>query len=202
MDPLRSAFAMMMVAFPSPVLADAVARWQPLIAEASQRCGIPESWIVQVMRAESAGITSLDGRPIRSPKGAIGLMQLMPGTWNDMRARLGLGTDPDDPRDNIIAGTCYLRLMYDRFGYPGLFSAYNAGPGRYAGWLAGRATLPAETIVYLDKVAGPAGAVPVPGPVANPPSLFVVRRELEKAPPSVVTEDPQAVLFALRKEPQ
>jgi soluble lytic murein transglycosylase-like protein len=48
-----------------------------------------------------------------------------------MRGRLGLGTNPHDPRDNILAGTLYLRLMYDRFGYPGLFGAYNAGPGRY-----------------------------------------------------------------------
>jgi soluble lytic murein transglycosylase-like protein len=71
-----------------------------------------------------------------------------------MRARLGLGRDPHDPRDNILAGTYYLRLMHDRFGYPGLFGAYNAGPGRYAAWLAGRSGLPGETRAYIATVAG------------------------------------------------
>ncbi|WP_410468066.1 lytic transglycosylase domain-containing protein [Sphingomonas sp. JC676] len=62
----------------------------------------------------------LDGRPITSRAGAMGLMQLMPGTWIEMRTVLGLGTDPFDPRDNILAGTCYLGRMYDRFNYPGM----------------------------------------------------------------------------------
>src|SRR3546814_1412867 len=74
----------------------------------------------------------------------MGLMQLMPATWAEMRMRLGLGSNPDDARDNILAGTFYLRLMYDRFGYPGMFAAYNAGPGRYAEHLFGRRALPAE----------------------------------------------------------
>ena len=43
----------------------------------------------------------------------MGLVQLMPATWMDMRARLSLGSNPDDPRDNILAGTFFLRLMYD-----------------------------------------------------------------------------------------
>src|SRR3546814_3744389 len=70
-----------------------------------------------------------------------------------MRRRLGLGSDPHAPRDNILAGTLYLRLMYDRFGYPGLFGAYNAGPARYAAYLEGRRSLPGETRDYLRKVA-------------------------------------------------
>ncbi|GLV24727.1 hypothetical protein TomTYG45_11670 [Sphingobium sp. TomTYG45] len=69
------------------------------------------------MRAESGGQTRWNGRPIRSSAGAMGLMQLMPATWKEMRVRLGLGNDPDQPRDNILAGTFYLRLMHDRFGY-------------------------------------------------------------------------------------
>src|SRR3546814_13425104 len=72
----------------------------------------------------STRFRSLNGRPIRSRAGAMGLMQLMPATWADMRARVGLGRNPDDPRDNILAATFCLRLMYDRFGYPGLFGAY------------------------------------------------------------------------------
>ena len=111
------------------------------------------------MRAESGGRTTLDGRPIISRAGAMGLMQLMPETWGQMRAAHGLGFDPHDARDNIIAGTAYLRLMYDRFGYPGLFAAYNAGPGRYAQHVNGRRQLPGETIAYLAAVApGEVGA--------------------------------------------
>jgi soluble lytic murein transglycosylase-like protein len=98
-------------------------RWGADVAEASARFGIPAEWIRRVIQAESSGRTSWLGRPVVSPAGAMGLMQLMPATWRDMRDTLGLGPDPHDPRDNIIAGTAYLRAMYDRFGYPGLFAA-------------------------------------------------------------------------------
>ena len=81
------------------------------IAEASQRFGIPEHWIRAVLRAESAG----DVRAISSA-GAIGLMQIMPDTWAGLRVRYRLGRDPYDPRDNILAGTAYLREMWDRYG--------------------------------------------------------------------------------------
>lgn len=96
----------------------------------------------------------LGGRPIVSRAGAMGLMQLMPDTWREMRAALSLGSDPFDPHDNILAGTAYLRLTWERFGYPGMFAAYNAGPARYGAYLAGRGTLPGETRAYLATVAG------------------------------------------------
>ena len=105
-----------------------VSRWSVEIDAAALRCGVPHDWIARVMQAESGGRTMLAGRPTRSRKGAIGLMQLMPGTWAELRRDLNLGDDPDLPADNIVAGACYLRQMYDRFGYPGLFGAYNAGP--------------------------------------------------------------------------
>ena len=60
----------------------------------------------------------------------MGLMQVMPGTYEGLRQRYGLGDDPYDPHDNILAGTAYLKEMYDRFGSPGFLAAYNAGPGR------------------------------------------------------------------------
>ena len=157
MAALRWAGAIIPVIVAAPAHAGEVERWHSHIAEASSRFGIPSSWIEQVMRAESRGRTQLGGRPIRSPKGAMGLMQLMPGTWAEMRERLGLGLDPDDPRDNIVAGTFYLRLLYDRFGYPGLFAAYNAGPARYEKYLAG-GSLPAETIAYLAGISGSSDA--------------------------------------------
>jgi soluble lytic murein transglycosylase-like protein len=139
---------------PSPAAAGEAPGWAAPIAEASHRFAIPAEWIRRVVRAESAGRATRDGRPIRSPAGAMGLMQLMPGTWAAMRRIHGLGADPDDPRDNILAGTAYLRAMYDRFGYPGLFAAYNAGPARYADHLARGRALPAETIAYVARVTG------------------------------------------------
>jgi len=157
-----------------------VGRWSAHVEEASARFAIPTSWIHRVMRAESGGRTHLNGRPIVSTAGAMGLMQLMPGTWQEMRERLRLGPDPHDPRDNILAGTAYLRLMYDRFGYPGLFAAYNAGPARYAAHLSTGRRLPAETVAYVATVAGPsparldAGPPAAPGD-ATPSGLFAVR---------------------------
>lgn len=171
MAALRFLFAALSLVVAVPAHAGSVERWRPHIDEASARFGVPAEWIERVMRAESGGRTTLGARPIVSRAGAMGLMQLMPGTWAAMRARLGLGPDPHAPRDNILAGTLYLRLMYDRFGYPGLFAAYNAGPGRYSAYLAGRQRLPAETRAYVAQVAGPGGlsrAAPTAPGVAPP----------------------------------
>ncbi len=196
MGALRIAVAAASVALAAPANAEAVADWRPYVAQASARFGVPIAWIERVMRAESNGQTTLNGRPIRSSAGAMGLMQLMPATWADMRARLGLGVNPDDPRDNILAGTFYLRLMYERFGYPGLFGAYNAGPGRYAEHLAGRRTLPGETVAYLTKVAPTA---PSPMTIARTQTpqarLFVVRNDARRAEAEVQENSPSSSLF-------
>lgn len=179
--------------------ASGVSRWSVEIDAAAARCGMPREWIARVMQAESAGRTTLDGRPIRSPKGAIGLMQLMPATWDELRRDLGLGNDPDLPADNIVAGACYLRRMYDRFGYPGLFGAYNAGPARYAAWLVGEAKLPAETIVYLRRFTA---AAPAPAEVATmpPQTLFLVRREAPAATLQLPVTGQAPAMFVLRRE--
>ena len=118
------------------------------VTEASTRFAVPEHWIRSVMRVESAGEVR-----VRSRKGAIGLMQIMPATWTDLRARYGLGADPYDPRDNILAGAAYLRELYQRFGMPGFLAAYNAGPGRYENHLATGRPLPDETQGYVAKLA-------------------------------------------------
>lgn len=144
-------------------IARQIDRWSRHIEEASARFGIPEEWIRRVMRAESGGRTTIQGRPITSSAGAMGLMQLMPGTWAELRAAHRLGPDPHDPRDNILAGAAYLRAMYDRFGYPGLFAAYNAGPSRYADHLMSGRPLPAETIAYVATV----GRVSAQGPAVR-----------------------------------
>ena len=118
------------------------------VAEAAQRFGLPEHWIYAVMRTESAGRIGAV-----SSAGAMGLMQLMPGTWARQRARFGLGADPFNPRDNIMAGTSYLREMYDSYGATGMLAAYNAGPGRYEQWRDDGRPLPAETRAYVAKIA-------------------------------------------------
>ncbi|WP_323718549.1 lytic transglycosylase domain-containing protein [Paracoccus aminovorans] len=115
------------------------------IAEAAQRFGIPAAWVIAVMRVESAG----DLRALSSA-GAMGLMQVMPETWAELRIRHGLGTDPYDARDNILAGAAYLREMWDRYGnVAAMLAAYNAGPGRYDDYLATARPLPAETRSYV-----------------------------------------------------
>lgn len=127
--------------------------WAPHIAEASMRFGVPETWVREVMRIESGGRTHLNGQPITSRVGAMGLMQVMPATWEELRRRHDLGPDPHAPRDNILAGTAYIREMYDRFGAPGFLAAYNAGPRRFEEHLTLGRPLPEETRFYLDRVA-------------------------------------------------
>lgn len=149
MDRLSLLIFAAVVAIVASAEAGVLDRWQAHIAEASKRFGIPESWIRAVIEAES----NSDPRAV-SPKGAVGLMQLMPNTWAELRDRHGLGADPFNPRANILAGTAYLKAMQDRFGYPALFAAYNVGPGRYQAHLRGARPLPAEIRDYVARIAG------------------------------------------------
>jgi len=160
-SPIRFVFFLLLsgllvnAALPIPTHAQSVATerasthpYADQIAEASQRFGIPEHWIRAVMQVESAGRASAV-----STAGAMGLMQIMPGTWADLRLRHRLGNDPFEPRDNILGGTAYLREMYDLFGAPGFIAAYNAGPSRYADHLATGRALPRETRAYVAMLA-------------------------------------------------
>lgn len=184
------------------------------VAEASRRFDMPELWIREVMRQESGGRTTLNGRPIVSKAGAMGLMQVMPGTYDEMRRKHGLGSDPFEPHDNIVAGTAYLREMYNLFGAPGFLGAYNCGPGCYGDYLAGRRTLPQETRQYiasvgprLNRTPGPNGSdivtaslppagpavtlapIPIPIPIAEAPRVVTP----EPSPVIVPTTIPAAV---------
>jgi soluble lytic murein transglycosylase-like protein len=114
------------------------------IAEAEQRFGVPASWIRAVMRAESDG----NVREV-SPIGAMGLMQIMPETWTELRGRYGFGADPFDAHNNILAGAAYLRELHDRYGAAGFLAAYNAGPARYEDHVATGRPLPDETRAYM-----------------------------------------------------
>ena len=132
-------------------------RWEPLVQEAAQKFHVPAAWLRAVMRRESAGRTVLaDGRPIVSATGAMGIMQLMPGTYSEMAEQYRLGSDPFDPHDNIFAAAGYLRWLKSKYGFPAMFAAYNDGPGNYEDHLRGR-DLPAETKNYIKAIAGELG---------------------------------------------
>jgi len=91
----------------------------------------------------------------------------MPATYEELRVRHGLGDDPYDPHNNVLAGTAYMREMYDRYGSPGFLAAYNAGPDRVDDYLAGRGRLPDETVNYLAAITPNLGtSVPRSGPFA------------------------------------
>lgn len=143
--------------------------WGPYIQEAASRFQVPERWIRAIMRQESGGrLYDASGRPITSPVGAMGLMQVMPRTYDALRPRYGLGSDPYDPRDNIHAGAAYIREMYARYGAPGFVAAYNAGPDRVDGYLSGAMILPDETVHYLANVMPRLGQeVAMSGPMAG-----------------------------------
>ncbi|KAB2765474.1 lytic transglycosylase domain-containing protein [Brucella anthropi] len=176
------------------------------ITEASQRFGIPAIWIAAVMRAESAG----DVRAVSSA-GAMGLMQVMPDTWAELRIRYRLGRDPYDPRDNILAGTAYLREMWDRYGnVAAMLAAYNAGPGRYDQYRLADRPLPAETRAYVASLApallgeAPSGSASVaPWPLDwREAAIFVVREnDASAADPALPDRAPNDVPSPLPATP-
>lgn len=127
--------------------------WGPYIVEASKRFDMPEVWIREVMRAESGGNLYRNGDLVTSGAGAMGLMQVMPGTYDELRERHSLADDPYDPHNNILAGTAYMREMYEIYGSPGFLAAYNAGPRRLDDYLANQRDLPLETRRYVAKIA-------------------------------------------------
>lgn len=165
-----------------PVAADPPLRPSPIagiVTQAATRAGIPEAWIWSVMRVESGGDLHAVSRA-----GAMGLMQLMPATWSDLRTRLALGDDPFDPHDNVLAGATYLRAMHDRYGEPGFLAAYNAGPARYEDYLLRHRPLPAETVHYVSRLGPIVGSGTLPDPLAwTRATLFAGSAKDGLAPP-------------------
>ena len=143
--------------------------WGPYIVEASAKFDVPQRWIREVMRQESGGnLYNRRGELITSGAGAMGLMQVMPATYDELRGRYReLGGDPFDPHNNIMAGTAYIREMFDIYGSPGFLAAYNAGPGRMDDYLTRNRTLPEETRRYVanigPRIDGYAPSRPSPG---------------------------------------
>ncbi|QQP88540.1 transglycosylase SLT domain-containing protein [Skermanella sp. TT6] len=188
---------------PAPVLPpDPKDPWRDLIAEAAERFDVPEQWIRAVMHRESGGRATVNGRPITSPAGAIGLMQVMPATYAELSERHGLGPSPTDPRDNIMAGTAYIREMYDQFGSPGFLAAYNCGPACYTAVQAGRQRLPRETRQYMAALAPVVGRT-APRGTDGVPAVLVAAADRPKPVPSAKPAQPvrEAVQVAAAPEP-
>lgn len=192
MDLVRPFLAgVLALALPTAVRAEEP--WSAEVRQAAGRVGLPEPLIRAVLRAESGG----DPRAI-SRVGAMGLMQLMPATWADLRQELGLGADPFQPADNLLAGATYLRRLYDRYGLPGALAAYNAGPGRFEAYLNGR-PLPPETRRYVAGLAIATASVARPArrlqPIP-PQGLFAVRYDAGSAQASPAAPSDRGLFVA------
>ncbi len=116
--------------------------YRSIISKAANTFGLDPALVKAVIRAESGG----DPQAI-SPKGALGLMQLMPGTAEELMVY-----NPLDPEENIWGGSQYLSMLLDMFDGDVIsaLAAYNAGPGtvaRYGGLPPYR-----ETINYVQRV--------------------------------------------------
>jgi soluble lytic murein transglycosylase-like protein len=72
------------------------------------------------------------------------LMQIMPETWPRLRVRCGLGADPYQPRDNLLAAAASTSQLHDRCRSPGFLAAYTAASTRYEDHLTTGRVLPAE----------------------------------------------------------
>lgn len=133
---------------------DLMRRWEPLVGEAAKRIHVPPEWIRAVIAKESGGRTLMgENLPVTSDMGAMGIMQVLPQTYADMRQEYGLGDDPYDPHDNVIAGTAYLKWLYGKYGNPGMFAAYNDGPGNLDAFLTQGRDLPDETHNYVNGIS-------------------------------------------------
>lgn len=166
--------------------------WGPYIQQASRRFDLPERWIREVMRQESGGRQGAVSRA-----GAMGLMQVMPGTYAELSRRYALGTDPYHPWDNIMAGSAYLREMYELYGSPGFLAAYNAGPRRLEDYLCGNRGLPDETRNYVARI-GPRIDGTHPGRRAAPEVYAAA--ELPYSIPRGPRRGDAATMLALREQ--
>src|SRR5215469_9882991 len=112
-----------------------------LADRAADKYGLPR-WLVRSVMKNESGFSP----HVVSPKGAIGLMQLMPGTAQT------LGANPADPEQNADAGARYLRDLLQKYdgGLWHALAAYNAGPGNVAKY---RGVPPfAETVRYIERI--------------------------------------------------
>ena len=162
--------------------------WGPYIEEASRKFDVPDAWIRAVIGRESGGEQFRNGTLTTSPVGAMGLMQLMAPTYDDLRVQYSLGDDAFEPHDNIMAGTAYIRQMYEIYGAPGFLAAYNTGPGRLDDFLTRNRPLPRETRQYV-AIIGPQIAGIWPKNRSQTDLLIASRTGSDATAPSVQDSD-------------
>lgn len=161
---------------------------QPILLAAAQKYGVDPATAQRVMHTESRGRADA-----LSPAGAIGPMQLMPGTARE------LGVDPYDPVQNIDGGVRYLKQQIDKFGPEYGPAAYNAGPGRVGAYLAGRGSLPAETQNYMKMMNG-GGNMPVLGNSMARYGIPYTDSSLGEVKASKISPEAIAAMQALNQE--
>ncbi len=162
--------------------------WGPYIQEASRKFDVPDAWIRAVIGRESGGQQFRNGTLTTSPVGAMGLMQLMAPTYDDLRVQYSLGDDAFEPHDNIMAGTAYIRQMYEIYGAPGFLAAYNTGPGRLDDFLTRNRPLPRETRQYV-AIIGPQIAGIWPRNRSQTDLLIASRTGSDTVTPAAQTSD-------------
>ena len=125
-------------------------KYENEIISAAEKIGLPKEIAIHAAFKETGNLKNPE--TARSRAGAIGVMQLMPGTAKE------LGVDPYNPEENIIGGVTYLKKLYDKYQDPHLtLMAYNAGPSRLDRALKsekGIASLPSETLAYRMAAGG------------------------------------------------
>ncbi len=109
-------------------------KYSEFVEQYSDEYGVPEEIIYAVIKCESSFKADA-----KSSGGAVGLMQMMPATFEDLCRRLGEEYNESllyDPKVSIKYGTYYLSYLYSRYGvWETVYAAYNAGYGRVDGWL-------------------------------------------------------------------
>lgn len=140
-----------------------VGRWWTDIERVAKHYGVDPELVAIIVLVESGGDPAA-----KSPAGATGLMQLMPGTAQEVASKVGLRdfnlAGLTDPATNIELGTAYLAEQLKRFGQASdpdwqtsielAAAAYNGGPGTVTAMRAGARQLPAETRRYVSWVGG------------------------------------------------
>ena len=180
------------------------AQWDGPIAQASDRLHVDRALIHAVMQVESAACERIDGKLTTSPAGAMGLMQIMPATWDRYRERLDLGTDPYNPPDNILAGTAYLHDLIEQLGLFEGLAAYFAGPSAVIDNRNDRTLPSSATLRYVHDVLGMLAAEPARPTsrvtVSNGPlsPLFAIERRGEQRADDIANP-PSSTLFAIAR---
>ena len=121
-----------------------------LLESAARANGLPIEFFVRLIWRESRFRPTTVGPSTRSGKRALGIAQFMPATAAERNL-----LDPLNPIEALPKAAEFLKDLRGQFGNLGLAAAaYNAGPGRVRAWMAGAASMPAQTRAYVEAVTG------------------------------------------------